>query len=169
MPYILRKICFLGPIIGPVLVIIQSCWLRQHFRPMPFAQTLSKNRNWVTLGLTSDYMLTGDCRYDSTKLKFQRSCISASVRYSWYENKDTYTDKHTYIHTYKYTYTNTYNQYSCCIWTTTTLLNVQIEQVISRNIWNIKTIIIWNKIFENGPSKICGRQPLKKLAAIWSA
>ena len=53
-------------------------------------------------------MLTGDCRYDSTKLKFQRSCISASVRYSWYENKDTYTDKHTYIHTYINTHTQTH-------------------------------------------------------------
>ena len=29
--------------------------------------------------------------------------------------------------------------------------------------------IIWVKVFKNGPSKICGKQPLKKFEVIWSA
>ena len=28
---------------------------------------------------------------------------------------------------------------------------------------------MWGKVFKNGPSKICGRQPLKKFEVIWSA
>ena len=28
---------------------------------------------------------------------------------------------------------------------------------------------IWTKVFKNGPSKICERQPLKKFKVIWSA
>ena len=27
----------------------------------------------------------------------------------------------------------------------------------------------WVKVFKNEPSKICGRQPLKKIEVIWSA
>ena len=26
----------------------------------------------------------------------------------------------------------------------------------------------WNKVFKNGPNKICGKQPLKNLKGIWS-
>ena len=26
----------------------------------------------------------------------------------------------------------------------------------------------WNEIFKNGPSKICGRQPLKNFEVMWS-
>ena len=29
--------------------------------------------------------------------------------------------------------------------------------------------VIWDKVFKNGPSKICGRQTLKKIERIWSA
>ena len=33
-----------------------------------------------------------------------------------------------------------------------------------------KTFNIWDKVFENGPSKICGREPLNNLfEGIWSA
>ena len=28
---------------------------------------------------------------------------------------------------------------------------------------------VWDKVFKNGPSKLCGRQPLKKIEVIWSA
>ena len=28
---------------------------------------------------------------------------------------------------------------------------------------------IWDKVFKNGPSKICGRQPWKNLKGVWSA
>ena len=28
---------------------------------------------------------------------------------------------------------------------------------------NINSMFIWDKVFKNGPSKICGRQPLKNL------
>ena len=35
-------------------------------------------------------------------------------------------------------------------------------------LWNNYLWYIWVKVFKNGPSKICGRQPLKNLV-IWSA
>ena len=38
-------------------------------------------------------------------------------------------------------------------------LEAQLSTKISLNIF---TCIIWFKVFKNGPSKICGRQPLKK-------
>ena len=28
---------------------------------------------------------------------------------------------------------------------------------------------VWGKVFKNGPSKICGKQPLKNFEGIWSA
>ena len=28
---------------------------------------------------------------------------------------------------------------------------------------------IWDKVFKNGPSKICRRQPLKNFEGVWSA
>ena len=34
---------------------------------------------------------------------------------------------------------------------------------INNLIFKCETNIIWNKVFKNGPSKICGRQPLKNL------
>ena len=35
--------------------------------------------------------------------------------------------------------------------------------------FQVLTWSIWGKVFKNGPSKICGRQPLKKFEVIWSA
>ena len=38
------------------------------------------------------------------------------------------------------------------------------------NLGSVPTrIIIWDKVFKSEPSKICGRQPLKKFEGIWSA
>ena len=36
--------------------------------------------------------------------------------------------------------------------------------VLGRN--RLRTLIIWDKVFKNGPSKICGKQPLKNFT--WS-
>ena len=30
-------------------------------------------------------------------------------------------------------------------------------------------MFIWVKVFKNGPSKICGKQPFKKFEVLWSA
>ena len=43
-------------------------------------------------------------------------------------------------------------------------LNFKIRNLMTRCIW-----YIWDKVFKNGPSKICGRQPLKYLKGVWSA
>ena len=42
-----------------------------------------------------------------------------------------------------------------------------LDKKFSRTMWILLAVIylwyIWVKVFKNGPSKICGRQPLKKL------
>ena len=42
-------------------------------------------------------------------------------------------------------------------------LYIRIYHIVNVFLLNNRTIKIWDKILNNGPSKICGRQPLKNL------
>ena len=40
---------------------------------------------------------------------------------------------------------------------------IPLSQSIQRTFSSAKHMIIWDKVFKIGPSKICGKQPLKNL------
>ena len=47
------------------------------------------------------------------------------------------------------------------LWPKAELIITPLFFLFENKIFSISILNIWDKIFKNGPSKICGRQPLK--------